>query len=98
DRRRAARVGRCIETEVVQKKEIDRSPPPGCVVFCGKGGDQGRRRYAVALDPKSNAGHLREDSRFDRRCLREAAKLRISGLGARNDRGAVQEAPEPTYI
>src|ERR1700730_11549823 len=56
------------------KKEIDRSPPPGFVVFCGSGDGRDRGCYAVELDPKRNAGHLREDRRLDRRCLREAAK------------------------
>src|ERR1700730_11531929 len=36
---------RCTETEVVQKKEIDRLPPPGCVVSCGIGGGQDRGPY-----------------------------------------------------
>src|SRR4051794_4947340 len=47
-------------------------------VSCGSGGVQDRgqvRRNAVELDPKRNAGHLREDRRPDRRCLRQAAKL-----------------------
>src|SRR5712671_898420 len=35
------------------KKEIDRSPPPGCVVFCGSGDGRDRGCYAVELDPKA---------------------------------------------
>ena len=54
--------------------------------------------YSVQLGSKGNAARLREDCRVNRRCLRQAAKLRIPGSGARNDRSAVQEAPEPTHF
>ena len=72
-------------------------PPP--VIYVGFGGgcfDDGS--YSVQLGSKRDAARLREDCRVDRRCLRQAAKLRIPGSGARNDRSAVQEAPEPTHF
>ena len=55
--------------------------------------DDGSR--SLELGSKNDAVSLPEDCRLDRRCLRQASKLRIPGLGACNDRGALQEAPEP---
>jgi hypothetical protein len=69
-------------------------PPVIDVDFAGGCFDDGS--YSVQLGSKRNAARLREDCRVDRRCLQQAAKLRIPGSGARNDRSAVQKAPEPT--
>ena len=55
--------------------------------------DDGSR--SLELGSKNDAASLPEDCRLDRRCLRQASKLRIPGLGACNDPGALQEAPEP---
>src|SRR5271163_3766526 len=60
------------------------------------GGSFDHGSYSVELGSKRNAVGLREDRRLDRRCLRQATKLRIPRSGAGNDRSAVQEAPEPT--
>ena len=55
--------------------------------------DDGSR--SLELGSKNDAASLPEVWRLDRRCLRQASKLRIPGLGACNDPGALQEAPEP---
>src|ERR1700730_5147768 len=52
--------------------------------------------FSLEFGSKSNVVSLREDCRLDRRCLRQVSELRIPGLGARTDRGALQEAPEPS--
>ena len=51
---------------------------------------------SLKLGSKVDAACLREDCRLDRRCLRQVSELRIPGLGTRTDRGALQEAPEPS--